>query len=53
MKILFITHSSGMGGANHSMLQLIKELKFYYNVEVKVIVPILNKDELNKGILPY
>ena len=27
IKVLFVTHAQGMGGANHSMFQLMKELR--------------------------
>lgn len=45
MKILFVTHTYGMGGANHSLLQLMKELKENYNVEPTLLV--------SKGVHPY
>ena len=39
IKVLFITHVSEMGGANHSMCQLIKELKETYSVIPVVLCP--------------
>lgn len=44
MKVLFITHVTDLGGANRSMLQLIKELKENYNIEPFVIYPKLNQE---------
>lgn len=38
-KVLFITHADGMGGANHSMLQLMVELRDVYGVEVVLLAP--------------
>ncbi len=38
MKILFVSHSDSLGGANQSMLQLIKGL-IKVNVEVIVLIP--------------
>lgn len=37
--ILFITHSRIMGGANRSMLQLIKELEYQYNIKPLILIP--------------
>lgn len=45
MKVLFITHTYGMGGANHSLFQLMKELKENYDVTPTLLVP--------KGVHPY
>lgn len=45
MNILYISHTYGMGGANHSLFQLIKELKENYDVCPTVLVP--------KGVHPY
>jgi len=39
MKVLFITHTTDLSGANKSMLQLIMELKDYHNVTPIVICP--------------
>lgn len=33
MKVLFVTHCTDMGGANHSLLQLMKELKANHGIE--------------------
>lgn len=40
MRVLFVTHTQKMGGANHSMVRLISELKTNYNIDVVVIVPV-------------
>lgn len=45
IKVLFITHTYGMGGANHSLFQLMKELKENYDVYPTLLVP--------KGVHPY
>ena len=37
IKILFVTHAQGMGGANHSMFQLMKELRDNNWVEPMVL----------------
>ena len=39
MKVLFITHTAGMGGANHSLFQLMKELKDNYKIEPILLAP--------------
>ncbi len=39
IKVLFVTHYTQMGGANHSMVQLIKELRDNYNVDPLVLAP--------------
>lgn len=39
LKVLFITHADGMGGANHSMLQLMTELRNDYGVDVMLLAP--------------
>jgi glycosyltransferase involved in cell wall biosynthesis len=39
MKILFITHYSFLYGANKSLLQLLIDLRIYYNVKATVIIP--------------
>lgn len=39
MKILFVTHYSGMYGANQSLCQLILELRKKYNVKPIVLLP--------------
>lgn len=39
MNILFITHVTSLGGANRSMLQLIKELKQNYSANIAVAGP--------------
>ncbi|MEQ3234717.1 glycosyltransferase family 4 protein [Bacteroides cellulosilyticus] len=39
MKVLFVTHTSVMGGANRSLLQLIKELQSSQCVEPIVLAP--------------
>lgn len=39
MKVLYITHCTGMAGANRSMLQLIRELREVYAVEPFVLLP--------------
>lgn len=59
MNILFITHCTGMAGANRSMLQLILELKDNYGVEPFVLLPEYNgqnrtlKDSLMDNGIPY
>ena len=53
MKVLFITHCTTMGGANQSMLQLIKELKTKYNVDIDVIIPKDNNREATNSIITY
>lgn len=45
MKVLFISHTYGMGGANHSLFQLMKELKENYDIEPTLLV--------SKGVHPY
>ncbi len=40
MRVLFVTHTQKMGGANHSMVRMISELKTNYNIGIVVIVPI-------------
>lgn len=39
MRVLFVTHTQKMGGANHSMVRLICELRVNYNIDAFVIVP--------------
>lgn len=49
MKILFITHCTGMAGANRSMLQLIIELRQNYGIEPFVLVP--NDEDLSHSTI--
>ena len=57
--VLFITHTREMGGANHSMLQLIDELASIHNVKSIVLLPKENKtgwdveDECMKRSIQY
>lgn len=39
MKVLFVTHCTGMAGANRSLFQLILELRDDYDVEPYVLLP--------------
>ncbi|MBO4811794.1 MAG: glycosyltransferase family 4 protein [Prevotella sp.] len=39
LRILFVTHTVAMQGANHSMLRLIQELRDNYGVEPVVLMP--------------
>lgn len=39
LTVLFITHTREMGGANHSMLQLIDELASVHNVKSIILLP--------------
>ena len=40
MKILFIAHNSLLsGGANRSLLMVLKQLRLQYGVECNVVVP--------------
>lgn len=48
IKILFITHTSFMAGANRSLLQLMIELKNNYNIEPYVLIP---KDKSNSTFI--
>lgn len=55
MKILFVSHYSGLGGANRSLLDLIDALKTYSNIEVHVVLPKkgLMTDELKEREIPF
>lgn len=55
MNILFITHYSGMYGANKSLLQLILELRKDYNVQPMVLLRNEGEicEELRKENIPY
>lgn len=59
IRILFITHVPQLGGANRSLLQLIKELRDSYNVEPYVLLPKTHyegtvlKDKLEEEKVPY
>ena len=44
MKILFITHCTGMAGANRSLYQLMVELREVYGVETYVLLPYDNSN---------
>lgn len=44
MKILYITHCTGMAGANRSMFQLMVELREAYGVEPYVLLPYDNSN---------
>lgn len=44
IRVLFITHVTGMAGANRSMLQLIEELRELYNVTPVVLLPCASDD---------
>ena len=50
MRILYITHATDLGGANQSMLQMIKELRQNYDIEP---VPVLfgNRKAQNQMIV--
>lgn len=51
MKVLFVTHCVPMGGGNHSLLQLMKELKQPpYNVEPVLLTP-LNRTQFSSSIV--
>ena len=39
IKVLFVAHSTGFGGASRSMLQLMIELRNNYNVTPIVLMP--------------
>lgn len=39
MRVLFITHTNGLDGANRSLLQLTRELRDNHNVEPVVVCP--------------
>ena len=39
MRVLFITHTNGLDGANRSLLQLARELRDNHNVEPVVVCP--------------
>lgn len=43
MKILYVTHTTDLAGANRSMLQLIKELRRKYSIEPFVVFPKIEK----------
>lgn len=43
MRILYITHATDLGGANQSMLQMIKELRQNYDIEPFVVFPKIDK----------
>jgi len=60
MNILYITHYSGLYGANLSLLNLIIELKFNYNVKPMVLMPYggdfeteLKKNKINYEIINF
>lgn len=58
MNILFITHTAIMGGANRSMVQLAKELKNKYSVNITILAPCSNKkytifNVLKEENIPY
>lgn len=50
IRVLFVTHTRVMGGANHSMFQLVKELKENYDVEPTVLYPLTKTVEGSKSI---
>lgn len=53
MKILYITNYDTMGGANHSLLNMMKILKDSYNVEPYLLVPgggVIGKKSESLGI---
>ena len=39
LRVLFVTHCSGMGGANRCLLQMVKELKMMYGIEPVILAP--------------
>lgn len=45
LKVLFVTHTFGMGGANHSLFQMMCEMKNTYQIEPTLLV--------SKGVHPY
>lgn len=47
IKVLFVTHTYDMGGANRSMLQLMKELKATKQVVPIVLAPIQENNKIN------
>jgi len=59
MKVLYITHCTGMAGANRSMYQMIMELRESYGVEPYVLLPYENlpqrnlKDYLTESNIEY
>ena len=59
MRVLYVTHVCDLGGANRSMLQMIKELRANHRVEPYVLLPKstrkLNKlaEECVKHEIPY
>ena len=56
MRVLFITHTNGLDGANRSLLQLVKELRDNHHVEPVVVCPcdsqshVLTSVYANEGI---
>lgn len=55
LHVLFITHYAELYGANHSLLQLMKELKSDYNVLPRVVLPFKGRltEALEKEEIPY
>lgn len=43
IRVLFVTHTEAMFGANHSLLRLMLELREFYNVEPTVLMPRIHK----------
>ncbi|MBQ3629727.1 MAG: glycosyltransferase family 4 protein [Prevotella sp.] len=51
IKVLFVTHTTSMSGANQSMLKLIMELRTYYNVEPVVLMPLSANKKQRRHLL--
>lgn len=45
LRVLFVTHCTVMGGANRSLLQMVKELKAMYGVDPVVLAPTLRGED--------
>ena len=59
LRVLFVTHNSYLGGSNHSLLQLIIELRANYGVEPLVLVrydkipPLTIQDKFKENNITY
>ncbi len=51
MRVLFVTHTVAMAGANRSMLQLMLELRDSFHVEPVVIMPRISKQYRERNLM--
>ncbi len=51
MRVLFVTHSAAMQGANLALLELAQELKTHYGVEPVVLMPRIHKNYSGHNLL--